>query len=79
MFPGKQDKSNGEIFNKILELRLVQTYLSATGRGHLEQVNIEGLRCEHQDWAPDFCPGQRGFQLNLGGTSLSAMPSSQTP
>lgn len=46
MFPGKQDKSNGEIFNKILELELAQTYLSAMVSG----VNTKtGLRVSVQD------------------------------
>ena len=51
IFPGKQDKSNGEIFNKILELRLAQTYLSAMGRGHLKQTQkVSGVNTRTGLW-----------------------------
>lgn len=41
IFPGKQNKPNAEVFNKILELNLAWTYLSATCRGHLKLVETQ--------------------------------------
>lgn len=42
-FPGKQGKPNAEVFNKILELSLAWTYLSAMGRGYLKQVEVQRI------------------------------------